>query len=369
MPKSEKTLTDKNWFKTAQGILTLAGGAVGLLIALISLWPKPQVEPSKQYAEILLDSSEGMREAFDGTTKMDAARNEITGLFRSDIATRDGLALRRFGGPCGPKDTELLLDFDKATADAINNAALKLMPSGQNSLVHGITEGTSDFSRIGHDNPKRIIVITGGGNPCPDDIQELRTRVEMFKKVGGTTLDLHYIGLGLTPGDQEKLSQIAKQSGGEIKYVNTHKELEQVLHQIVIVEPVITDARKIIDILNDTVNQLNTVLLSVNSKDYADAESGLNKAREVWHKSDASFAALKTRSGEDFQHLFQDAKQQRDLQLQMLSKIGDVIQYAKSSNAEEFNKAAAEYRDLADRYNGIIKKSDELLRKLGEHRS
>jgi hypothetical protein len=366
MPK-DKPLTDKRWFQTTQGILTLAGAAVGLIVGVITLWPKPDPEPSKQFTEIIVDSSEGMNAPFDGSTKMAAAQREITRLFESGLSTSDGFALRRLGGICGPQDTELLLGFDKATADSIEKKIGTLAPAGQNSLVHGIAEATGDFARIDRRNPKRLLVITGGGGRCDQDIDNLNRKLEQFKAVGGMGLDVHYVGMGLAPEDQNKLSEVAQRSGGEVKYVQTQKDLEQALHQIAVVEPTIADGRAILDILDSVVHQSNSALQSLNSRNYADAETELSKALDTWHQSDGNFAALKLRRGENFQQLIQYADGQRNLQKQALDTMGEMIQYAKSGNSEALKKAVAQYEDVRQRYNGNKSQIDDLLNQMGEH--
>ncbi len=367
MPKARKLFVDAAWFKTTQGIIATVGGVLAIATAAITLWPKPGPEPSRQYTEILLDSSEGMKAPFDGTSsKLDAARGALKDLFASSISAHDGLALRKFGGTCGESDTDLVVDFSSGTKDRISDRAGGFQPAGQNSLVHAVAEATGDFNRIHDNQPKRLVVITGGGNRCENqDIGELGRKLEQFKKVGGIGLDMRYIGLSLAPEDQEKLNAVARQSGGNVRFVNTRQELGKALDRFLVVEPVMADANKIIDILNGATDQLNAVIDSINAKDYAKAESTLVQAEGAWQTSAGPFAALEARQhGGNFQQLIANARQQRQIQRDMISLARSLADYAKDNDTAALTKASASYSDLASRYNGSIGDSKGLMDKL-----
>jgi hypothetical protein len=222
--RKSKPLSDLNWYKTAMAILALVGGTLAAGLKIKQLWPSPPNEPSMVHVEVILDRSQGMGDSFEGKngrTKRQAAQEALGIMLNggsAGVESNDDLAFRAFGGSCGPQDSQLLFGFGKATSSRIRKilyAANGLAPTGQNSMVHAISEATSDFSPLNTHAIKHIIVITGGGERCDQDIESLGHRLNLYRQVGGVQLDLHYIGLGLSPGDQRKLNDIATATCGE----------------------------------------------------------------------------------------------------------------------------------------------------------
>jgi hypothetical protein len=372
MAKRKELLIDTSWFKTTQGILTLVAGMIGLIIAVKELWPSSTPEPTTQHVEILLDHSAGMGQMFDGVPKLAAAQEALQKMFKGDIgglASNDDLAFRGFGGTCGAQDNKLLLGFGKTSERRILDEARGLAPGGRNSLVHAVSEATGDFSRLEKDAIKRIIVITGGGDRCDQDIEALKNRLDSYRQAGGVKLDMHYIGLGLAPEDQEKLAELATATGGEVTLANTREDLGKALYQHLIVEPVVADSRQIIQILNDTVTLTNAALDRLNNKDYAGAEAGLTQAQSKWNSSQPEFEALRQRQRrmESFQRLFENAKIQRQRQEEMLSTMQTLIRDAKAGDADGLALNASRYKNLADQYNEAIGASKQILEKLSIH--
>ena len=65
----------------------------------------PVIHRIQENTEIVLDLSAAMERPFEGTTRSAAAKRALETVLGLQVADRDNLAFRRFGGPCRDNDT------------------------------------------------------------------------------------------------------------------------------------------------------------------------------------------------------------------------------------------------------------------------
>ncbi len=96
-------------------IIGLIGALAGGVYGVIQILHSPVFEVKKVFIniEIVLDRSSAMQQSFDRTTKWEAAVRATKKSLAEEVAQKDNLALRQFGGPCRGDNTKLVVDFDQ----------------------------------------------------------------------------------------------------------------------------------------------------------------------------------------------------------------------------------------------------------------
>lgn len=369
-PQRQATPLDKKKsYKTIMALIALVAAALGVAISFHTVvsWFKPK--PVQENTEIILDRSAGMNQQFEGGTKLQAALAAVENVLREQVADRDNLAFRQFGGTCGGDDTQLALKFNQNNAEELRNLLHNIKAEGQASLAHAVIEASGDFNDPERFKgvSKRIVVITGGDDSCvPNPIDAIRERLEHNKRAGyEIQLDFHFIGMGLTPTQQQNIAQMAQSTGGQFDFVDHRQDLDNSLHRILVVEPVVNDVNSLVQILNTGVAHINTTIGSINAKDYSAAEAGVESARNEFKHSDLPFHDLgKRQSSEQFGKLYQLAAMNRDLQDKFLSLSDTLVSRAKANDIEGFNKTIEKYNELSAAYNERIGQINGILQQL-----
>ena len=148
-----------------------------LCISLICHSQSTTFHPQKTRILFLLDASGSMKEAWNGTTRFDAARallyKLVDSIERKEIQVE--FAVRVFGAQYpraqkNCKDSRLYAPFAKKNSVNFKNVLSKLIPQGMTPLAYSIVEGAHDFT-TDTNSINAIILITDGneicdGNPC-----------------------------------------------------------------------------------------------------------------------------------------------------------------------------------------------------------
>lgn len=359
----------KKLYTTTAAIIALVGAVLAAIIKfhdVLSLFKPKQVQEN---TEIVLDRSEAMNQQFEGGTKMQAALAAVENVLREQVADRDNLAFRQFGGPCSGDNTQLAIKFDQNNVDQLRKLLQNVRAEGQASLAHAVIDASADFNDPERFKgvSKRIIVITGGDDACvPNPIDAIRERLERNKRAGfEIQLDYHFIGLGLTAPQQQNLAQIAQSTGGKFVFVDHREDLDKALHQLLVVEPVVNDVNSLVQILNAGVARINETIGNINAKNYSAAEAGVQAARSEFSRSDLPFRDLgKRQSNDQFRKLYQLAVANRDLQDQFLSLSTALVSRGQANDIEGFNKTIQGYNQLSATYNQRVGQINEILRQL-----
>ena len=349
-------------------IIALATGVLALLLKgheVLTLFKS--VSPQMN-TEIVLDRSAGMNQQFEGGTKLQAALASVENVLREQPGS-ENVAFRQFGGPCDGDNTQLVLKFGRNNAPRLRNVLPSLRAEGQPSLARAVAEATNDFN-----DPKRfkgvstkIVVITGSDDACvTNPIDAIRDNLERNKRIGyDIEMDFHFIGMGLTPSQQQNIAQIAQSTKGHFDFVDRRQDLDNVLRQVLVVEPVVNDVNSLVQFLNAGVAHINQLIGSINAKDFSAAESELEAARKEFKGSDVPFRDLGDRqSTEQFRKLYQIATVNRDLQDQFLSLAETLVSRGRANDIEGFNKTIQKYNELSSAYNERVSQINELVRQL-----
>jgi Mg-chelatase subunit ChlD len=210
-------------------------GAVAVILAAVIQRPVRDSEKSLINTEFLVDVSKGMNNDFAvGVTKLEAAKKAVEYKIQ-EFSEKDSLGLRKFGGECDSSDnTELLVNLKPDTKNRIINKLQELRPlrSGQTPLTRAVVEATRDFSqqRFAHVRT-RLIVITGTGDWCySNPAQKIHQQLQEMKSVGrDIKIEYSFIGLALSPSEEEKLEKIAQMTEGEVYLTKNFKELYEAI--------------------------------------------------------------------------------------------------------------------------------------------
>ena len=369
LSKGQGTPLDKKKpYKTIMAVIALATAAITLMLKGHDLLVLFIPVPPPMNTEIVLDRSAAMNHEFEGGTKLQAAIASVGNVLRGQ-SEKENLAFRQFGGACDGDNTQLVLKFSPNNAQRLRNLLPSITAEGQPSLARAVAEATNDFN-----DPKRfkgastrIIVITGSDDACVTNaIDAIRENLERNKRIGyNIQLNFRFIGMGLTPSQQQNIAQISDSTGGHFNFVDRRQDLDNVLRQILIVEPVINDANSLVQFLNAGVAHINQTIERINAKDFAAAESELEAARKEFKGSDAPFHDLGDRqSTEQFRKLYQIATVNRDLQDQFLSLAETLVSRGKANDIEGFNNTIKKYNELIAAYNERIGQIDNLVQQL-----
>jgi Mg-chelatase subunit ChlD len=168
----------------------------------------------QENVEIILDTSNIMKKEFSGSTKYKSAVQALNTVLNLQVSDRDNLAFRRFGGPCGGINTNLLVNFGQNNAGRIRETLGNLPISGYTTTADAVQKAIKDFDSINFEGvSRRVIIITGGDDSCSPDYAKSIHRTLQDKKIRP---DFWFIGMDV-PGDKwGGLNEIKKATGGKI---------------------------------------------------------------------------------------------------------------------------------------------------------
>jgi Ca-activated chloride channel family protein len=172
-------------------------GTVLLLILACSMRGQPRQETPVRIL-IIFDASNSMKAAYDGTTRIEAAKKLMNRIVDSlQRIPNVQLALRVYGAekmypPGDCNDSRLVVPFAKGNSALIKSKVLPLKPTGITPIAHSLNMAADDFSASPATN--MILLITDGieecgGDPC-EAARKLREKGIVFKP--------YILGIGLT---------------------------------------------------------------------------------------------------------------------------------------------------------------------------
>lgn len=327
-----------------------------------------EISRIQENTEIVLDVSAAMERPFEGTTRFAAAKNALENVLKLQVADRDNLAYRWFGGPCGKADlnTGRIFDFGQNNAPSILKSLSKQSTGGDTTLVDAVSEAANDFQPIRRFEGvnKRVVIITGGIDPCyqHDDVSSLvRQRLENRKILP----QFRFIGIDIPPDQQRQLKRIVDATAGEVTFVKNQPELEDVLRKVLEVEPAHSDVDAIVDNLNELIDLIGVVIGRIEAKDYSDAEKKIDYLPEIAQRAALPFRDLSRRkSNEDFQKLFDAARQLRAIQLEMIETVKGLVVHHRRGDKDAYNNAARSYNSLTAKYVSSVENAKQIKSRL-----
>jgi hypothetical protein len=366
MRSQSTSLEKKKWYRNAMAVITAVGAVVGIGVSVKPYLSKPK--PVQENTEIVLDRSDAMNAEFEGTTKFQAAI-DATRIVLGTVSDKDNLALRQFGGLCAGDNTRLSVEFKTDNVKRAQKALAAIQAGGQTSLAHAVIEAIGDFNDpqrfkgVG----KRIVVITGSDegclnvdaevNPMEAATAAIRDRLERSKRAGSEIqMDFRFVGIGLTPAQQENVSAISTAVKGRVIFVHHRKDLEGVLRREIVAKPgdaapVSDDATSLVNALNANRDRLQDVLAAIGKKDYSGAETSLQQARQQWTRSEQSFREFGNKQSEDqFKKLYELAGQNREIENRLMTLAETMLSQARSNDRSGYNASKLKFDGLSSDY-------------------
>ncbi|MGH3869719.1 MAG: VWA domain-containing protein [Pseudonocardiaceae bacterium] len=267
-------------------ILLAGGGWIAVT------WVLPQFAPTYK-TQFLIDTTAGSLS--DGPETIAKSLKTVV----ENSGDHDALALRSFGGECGAEknNTTKLVDFSTGNRQKIPQAAGEVRAGGKATLLRGITEAVEDFSQPFAQRAKqvnRIIVVTRHGtDACDKDTAFVEREIRDRITAAGVTIEFRLIGYQVPGNQRDHLTQIATGAGApEPMFVNTPADLNAALDWFTNIEPILVNAKEIIDLLNPTVDQLTSAVNAITDGRLDVAERTLNQAKVA---TDTQFEDLQGR--------------------------------------------------------------------------
>ena len=350
---------ERRWFKGTAAIVGLVG-AVFALIGPPKLWDVvhdlvwPELPPSN--TEYVLDASAGMGEPFgaaEGSTKLSAAARTIA---RSvGPLEHEGLALRRFGGPC-EEAGELLVDFGDGHAGEVSDAAAGEEADGRSNLAGAVIAAIDDFNdgdRFPADRTftKRIVVFTGTVDECSGDsaAELIRRRLER----SGIELDFTYVGLGIPEDERDRLREIAGDE--QVVFADTEDELAGVVTFLEL-EPVIADSQAFLAIHNAVIGRLNTFIAAVNAGRTEEAAAALAGAKAAFSRTESRLQSISAHgSRAELRDVSRLVAEARAIQEELFAAGDSVLVLRREL---EPDATSDEYENALAEWNGVIERQD-----------
>lgn len=308
----------------------------------------------------LIDTTGGT--ASDGPEAIVNSLNTAVG----NSGDRDALALRSFGGECGTENnTTQLVDFGTDNREEITQAVSGVREGSKATLLRGIIQAVEDFSKpfaLGAKQVNRIIVVTRHGtDACDDDTAFVEKEIRDRIAAAGLAIEFRLIGYQVPDDQRDRLNQIATGAGApDPMFVNTPSDLDAALGWFTNIEPVLRNANEIIDILNPTVEQVNTAVKAIIDSRLDVAEHTLDQARSAITDTDTEFEDLdgrtKTPAAQD---IHSRASNLRTQQGRIVATAADLLSTARSGSP--LGPKLAAFEQVATDYNNEVNTMNEAL--------
>jgi hypothetical protein len=358
-----------------RAIALAAVGAVALVGGVL-LFRSLTASPPTMNQEIVLDTSTGMKNDFDGKpSKLDAAVNALR---KRIMPEGDNLALRAFGGLCRQDgESRLLVPFGTGRRGRIERAANGLAPGGQSTLVSAVIAALTDIEPLPH--TRRVVVITGHADQCYEEgIRELKQRFAAQPKTAGkepVVLEIRFIGLSVSAADAPKIRQISDAVKGQAYFVSTAAELDEVLKYVLEFEPAVGYVKNVWNIVDQVGKSMNSVAHSLNAGKVDEATGILDAGQKLYADMRPSFDSLAgLQPSVNFQRFYKLAADNRALQQEAfaagrewirggaLSKDRQSPDYGAS--VKKWNERVAKWNDIVAKYNANINQMNQLTNQI-----
>ena len=318
--------------------------------------------------QIILDTSSPMKRPFDNTTektRLATAKNALKNVLKKQVADRDNLAFRQFGGSCKGKNTDLVVGFGQNNGSRIATSLGNLKTGGDTTLVDAVLFAAEDFNDPKRFSgvSKRVVIIAGSIDPCfrqkADETIKMRLEQKKIKPV------FRFIGFRIPYDQGEAFKNIAKATGGGYTFANTQEELEKALHNYLEVEPVLNDLETIIKVQNNVIAELGHVQDALRAKKYADARNRIKQAYKISKGTIPPFKDLGRRRAEKvYKQAFENARIIRTNLNDTLEVIQTLVHQAETKDIEGYNKSADKYNKLMQEYNRTAQEDNKLRQQL-----
>jgi len=278
----------------------------------------------------------------------------------------DSQSLRSFGGECGTDDnTAQLVGFGTGNRQEIAQAARTVRQGAKATLQRGIVEAVNDFTpplSLKAKQVNRIIVVTRHGtDACDPDDEFVQAQIRERVAAAGLTIEFRFIGYQVSD-DKQRLKDLATQLKTQAPtFTDSPEALKQVLAWFTTIEPVLRSSQSVVNVLNPTVDKLNSATAALKDGRFDLAESALSEARDA--VVDIEIKDLDGRTGSaDAVRLRDMAVRLRTLQAAVIKAADALLDQARSGR--NLTEPLAVYTKAADAYNAEARDMTDALTSL-----
>ncbi|WP_434440816.1 VWA domain-containing protein [Lentzea sp. E54] len=328
------------------GVLVAGGGFV------VVRWVVPVFAPIYK-TTFLIDAAEGDLASVTG------ALTTVVG----NSGEHDSQSLRSFGGECGSdENTTQLVGFGTGNRQEIAQAAQSVRQGAKATLQRGIVEAVSDFTTplsLKAKQVNRIIVVTRHGrDECDPDDEFVQAQIRDRVAAAGLSIEFRFIGYQVRDGGDE-LTKLAMQlNQQEPAFTDSPEELRRMLAWFTTIEPVLRSSQSVVNVLNPTVDKLNSATEAIKSGRLDLADAAMTEARDA--VVDIEIKDLDGRtSSADAVRLRDIAVRLRSLQASVITAAESLLDSARSGR--NLTEPLAVYTKAAGAYNAEARNmTDEL---------
>ncbi|WP_086663983.1 hypothetical protein [Lentzea kentuckyensis] len=279
----------------------------------------------------------------------------------------DSQALRSFGGDCGSDgNTTQLVGFGTGNRQEIADAARSVRQGAKATLQRGIVEAVSDFATplaLKARQVNRIIVVTRHGkDACDPDSEFVESQIRDRVAAAGLTIEFRFIGYQVDKDDNDRLTELAtKLKTQEPTFTDSPEQLKRFLAWFTTIEPVLRSSQSVVNVLNPTVEKLNSTTDAIKKGRFDLADGALAEARSA--VVDIEIEDLDGRtSSADAVRLRDMAVRLRTLQAAVIEAAEKLLDTARSGR--NLTEPLAVYSKAADAYNAVAGEMTDALTKL-----
>lgn len=267
----------------------------------------------------------------------------------------DSQSLRSFGGDCGSDDnTTQLVGFGTGNRQEIAEAAKSVRQGVKATLQRGIVEAVSDFTTplsLPAKQVNRIIVVTRHGkDACDPDDEFVQAQIRDRVAAAGLTIEFRFIGYQVQ-NNGEQLKELTTQlRSQEPTFTESPEELKRVLAWFTTIEPVLRSSQSVVNVLNPTVDKLNSTTEAIKNGRFDLADTALAEARNAVVDIEIEDLDGRTSSA--------DAVRLRDMAVRLRALQADVIKAAdallsSARSGRNLTDPLAVYTKAAESYNAV----------------
>ncbi|MET8757406.1 VWA domain-containing protein [Lentzea sp. NPDC004782] len=331
---------------------------VGVLVAgtgfVAVRWVIPMFAPIYK-TTFLIDAAEG---------DLASVTNALTTVV-GNSGEHDSQSLRSFGGECGTDDnTTQLVGFGTGNRQEIAQAARTVRQGAKATLQRGIVEAVNDFTpplSLKAKQVNRIIVVTRHGtDACDPDDEFVQAQIRERVAAAGLTVEFRFIGYQVR--DEQRLRDLTTQLKTQAPtFTDTPEKLKDALAWFTTIEPVLRSSQSVVNVLNPTVEKLNSATAALKDGRFDLAESALSEARDA--VVDIEIKDLDGRTGSaDAVRLRDMAVRLRTLQAAVIKAADALLDQARSGR--NLTEPLAVYTKAAEAYNAEAREMTDVLTSL-----
>jgi hypothetical protein len=309
----------------------LVGGlALCTLVALAGGWyfqPDP-VNHDRAAGLVLLDTSQAMGGSIEGSTRLDAAVHAIRD---KQPSWSEQLGLATYGvEDCQDQPPyRLRVPITEVGADKLDKAMTGLRVRGRSNLAAAARHALSELEPFSDQIFRHLMIFAGTDNECPGvDLNEV---IQTARKVN-VHVEWDVVGLGHPP----------KVQGGEgvrVFTANTQAELDQIVLQLLVIDPPTREFEALQRFLGTVAGDLNAAIPALEARNVPELTKVRDRLTARIEEGEDRFTSEAGRTGkQECEAVIQHQQGQFDRMKRGLQYLGKVLEFD-DTNPGNLNEA------------------------------